>query len=358
MRLRIIDGGQRSAVGCQALWHGVAAAMRPEDDPALVLVTSTEPHVCIGYHQNADVEVDLDACRAAGVSILRRRLGGGAVLLDSRQLIFHYVWPRQRVPRRLAQLYPRFLAPLVEAYRALGIPAVYRPVNDIQVEGRKLAGAAAAEIGHAAVLGSMVLFDFDGHLMAHLLRVPDEKMRDKLAVALNDYVTSLRRFLPTPPDRAGMLKLLVAKSATQLRVRPEASKLSVREQQAVASEVGRLSEPTWTPRSGRKFVAAGAKLAAGAYLARGLHKAPGGMIRVDLLARDGRIATLDIAGDFTCSRPDMIDVVADRLIGLALGEQALTDVIARAIDALALDLPGIAPADLAAAIRNAHRDGC
>jgi lipoate---protein ligase len=358
MRLRILDGGQRSAIGCQALWHGVGEAMRPEDDPALVFVTPTEPHVCVGYHQNADVEVDLAACHAAGVSVLRRRLGGGAVLLDSRQLIFHYVWPRQRAPRQLALLYPQFLAPLVEAYRAIGVPAAYRAMNDVHVAGRKIAGAAAAEIGQTAVVGSMVLFDFDGALMARLLRVPDAKMRDKLAVALGDYVTSLRRLLPAPPDRAEMMALLVRQSAKLFEVQPEASEATAAERRAADSEARRLSDPAWTRRPGRKFVTDGAKLAAGAYLVRGQHKAPGGLVRVYLLARDGRIAGLDITGDFTCSRPEAVGDLTRQLEGLAPNDPALPDVIATAIKALDLDMPGVAPLDIAAAIRDAERDGC
>src|SRR5258708_7913865 len=99
MRLRVIDGGIRSPIGTQALWHGVASALQPTDDPALVLVTPAQPFVCIGYHQDAAIELDLAACRHAGVGVLRRRLGGGAVLLDGGQLIFHFVWPRQRAPR-------------------------------------------------------------------------------------------------------------------------------------------------------------------------------------------------------------------------------------------------------------------
>jgi lipoate---protein ligase len=358
MRLRVIDGGERPAVAAQGLWYGIAQSMQAKDDPALVFVVPTEPHVCVGFHQNAAVEVDLDACRAARVGVLRRRLGGGAVLLDSRQLIFHYVWPRQHAPRQLALLYPQFLAPLVEAYRAMGVPAAYRAVNDVHVAGRKIAGAAGAEIGQAAVVGSMVLFDFDGALMARLLRVPDAKMRDKLAVALDEYVTSLRRLLRTPPDRAEMIALLVRQSAKLFGVRPEASETTAAERRAADTEAHRLSDPAWTARPGRKFVADGAKLAAGAYLARGQHKAPGGLVRAYLLARDGRIAALDIAGDFTCSRPEAIGDLARRLEGHAPDDPTLPDVIARAIETLDLELPGVAPSDIATAIRDAQRDGC
>jgi lipoate---protein ligase len=358
MRLRVIDGGVRSAVGCQALWHGVASSLRPGDDPALVFVTPGEAHISIGFHQNAAVELDLEACRAHGIGVLRRRLGGGAVLLDERQLIFHVIWPREQAPRRLALLYPRFLAPLLRAYRELGIAAAYRPANDIQVEGRKLAGAAAAEIGEAAVVGSMVLFDFDGALMARLLCVPDVKMRDKLGMALADYVTSLRRLLAAPPDRNAMRARLMRAASEEFGVQASVADLTAAEAMAVDAEAGSLSRPDWTHRAGRKFVAGGVKLAAGAYLAQGVHKAPGGLIRVALLARDGCIADLEIDGDFTCRNPDGIAGLARQLVGLPLETAALERAVSQAILRLDLDLPGIAPADLAQALGNARRDGC
>jgi lipoate-protein ligase A len=358
MRLRVIDGGTRAPVDSQALWHGVAQSLRPGDDPALVFVTPAAPYVCLGYHQNAALEVDLAVCREEQVAVLRRRLGGGAVLLDQRQLIFHFVWPRALAPRRAHELYPRFLEPLVRAYRHLSIEAAYRPVNDLQVSGRKIAGAAAAEIGEAMVVGSMVLFDFDGQRMARLLRVADAKMRDKLAVALADYVTSLARLLPAPPSREAMRDLLVRESAAALGVAPEPSRLSKRESAAVAAEAASLAAPGWTARAGRKLVADGVKLAAGAYLARGLHKAPGGLIRTTLLACDGRIVELDIGGDFACLDPAAVELLGQRLAGAALDDAALDSAVGHAMRMLDLDMPGVSPADLATAILAARRESC
>jgi len=357
-RLRVIDGGIRSAVDSQALWYGVARALSPDDDPALVLVTPAEPYVCIGYHQNAAVELDQAACRAAGIGVLRRRLGGGAVLLDGRQLIFHYVWPRDAAPRQAAALYGRFLEPLIRCYRHLGIAAVYRPVNDLQVDGRKIAGAAAAEIGDAVVVGSMVLFDFDGALMARLLRLPAEKMRDKLAGALDRYVVSLGQLLTDVPSRAAMIDLMLRQSANALAVAPEACELTADEQRAMADEVGMLATVDWTLRSGRKFVADGVKLADGVHLAEGRHKAPGGLIRVTLLERRGQIAELAVEGDFTCLRPAALGELCRRLAGATLDPAGLELAVADAVAALALDLPGVAPTDLARAILAARRDGC
>src|SRR5262249_22513572 len=140
--MRVIDGGQVSAKLSQAIWYGIASRMKPEDDPVLTLVNPLNPYVCIGFHQNARLEVDEGYCARRGIAVLRRRLGGGAVYIDHDQLIFHFMSPRRRVPSQVSHLYPMFIEPVVRTYRDLGIAATFRPVNDIQVDGRKIGGTA------------------------------------------------------------------------------------------------------------------------------------------------------------------------------------------------------------------------
>ena len=70
--------------------------------------------------------------------------------MDGNQIFYQVVLRRDHP---LAQgdrvaFYERMLKPVAEAYNDLGVPARYRPVNDvITAEGRKIAGTGAAEIG-------------------------------------------------------------------------------------------------------------------------------------------------------------------------------------------------------------------
>jgi lipoate-protein ligase A len=357
MRLRVIDRGFVPATPSQAIWHGIAAGMRPDHDPVLTLVNPAEPYVCIGFHQDAQLEVDEDYCRSRRIGVLRRRLGGGAVYLDQDQLIFHFIFPRRRAPGRTSELYPRFIAPVVRTYRALGIEAAYRPINDIQVDGRKIGGTAAAILDEATVLGGMFLFDFDTATMAHCLKVPSEKFRDKLHKTLEEYMTSMRRLLPAVPSRERVKALFLREVADCLGVTPRESVTTAAEEAAIAGEVAWLADPAWAARVGRRLVPQGVKLAAETFLTEGAHKAPGGLIRVRLLAREERIADIEISGDFTCNPAAGIAALAERLKGEPLSAPALADRIAGAMSELRLDLPGVTPQDLAAAIEQSqHRE--
>jgi lipoate---protein ligase len=354
--VRVVDLGYVSALQSQAIWYGIAAAMRPDDEPVLALVNSLQPYVCVGLHQDIALEVDEAHCRSRGIGVLRRRLGGGAVYIDRDQLIFHFIYPRRQAPARTAALYPRFIEPVVRTYRSLGIAAAYRPVNDIQVDGRKIGGTAAAILEEATVLGGMFLFDFDPATMARCLKVPSEKFRDKLHQSLGDYVTSMRRLLPAQPSREGVKAVFLQHVGETLGAIPREAEVTPAEQAAIAGEMTGLADPAWARRVGRRFVPQGVKLATGTFLTEGMHKAPGGLVRVRLLARDGRIADLEISGDFACTPSAGLEPLARRLTDRPLGGAALAPAIDRAIADLGLELPGVAAADLAAAIEAATPD--
>ena len=348
--LRVIDAGDVSAGLSQALWYGIVRWMTPDDAPVLTLVNSRDPYVCLGFHQNARLEVDEDYCAAHSIAILRRRLGGGAVYIDRNQLIFHFIFPRRHLPSQVARLYPMFIEPVVRTYRDLGIDAVYRPLNDIQVAGRKIGGTAAAILEDATVLGGMFLFDFDAATMARCLKVPSEKFRDKLHKTLDDYVTSMHRLLPQVPARETVKALFLRHVADCLNVVPGESAASAREQAAIEDEVACLRDPDWTARIGRKFVGPGVKVAADTYLTEGLCKAPGGLVRVQVLSQADRIVDIEISGDFTCQPPAGLARLAERLRGASLSPARLAATIADVLDGLRLELPGIGPEHLVAAI--------
>ena len=195
MRLRVLDFGFVPALRSQAVYHGVADTIAADGEPVLTLVNPDTPYVCVGVHQEVPREVDEAYCAADGLPIIRRHVGGGAVYLDRNQMFFHFMYPRTKAPQYAVNLYPRFIEPVVRTYRELGVEAEYRPVNDIQVKGRKIGGTGAASIGEATVMVGSFMFDFDTATMAHCLKVPSEKFRDKLRQTLDDYMTTMAKEL-------------------------------------------------------------------------------------------------------------------------------------------------------------------
>jgi len=81
----------------QALYHAAAHLGRE----SLFLLRPSTPYVCIGFHQDAKQEIDLDFTREHSIPVFRREVGGGAVFLDGMQLFFQLIIRRDRaeVPR-------------------------------------------------------------------------------------------------------------------------------------------------------------------------------------------------------------------------------------------------------------------
>lgn len=350
MRLRVLDFGLVSALRSQAVYHGLAETVRPDSEPMLSLASPATPYVCVGLHQEIAREVDEAFCAAHDLPVYRRQVGGGAVYLDHNQLFTHFVFPRARAPRHAAELYPLFIEPVVRTYRDFGINANYRPVNDIQVDGRKIGGTGAASIGEATVMVGSFMLDFDTATMAQCLRVPSEKFRDKLRQTLDDYMTTVVKQLGSIPPREDLLTCFFGHCRDVLGLDPQRDQPTEAEWRAIEAAEADLVDPEFIEMQGRKFVALGVKIAADTHLTESALKAPGGLIRIHLLNRGGKVGDLMISGDLTCLPPDGLDHLAADLRGTALDEAALTAAADRALSTRGIETPGVTPADFARAI--------
>ena len=350
MRLRVLDFGVVSALRSQAVYHGVAETIGAASDPVLTMCNPDRPYVCVGIHQEIAKEVDEDYCRETGLPIYRRHVGGGAVYLDGNQLFTHFIYPRNKAPQFAVNLYPLFIEPVVRTYHDLGVEAQYRPMNDVQVKGRKIGGTGAASIGEATLLVGSFMFDFDTETMVRCLKVPSEKFRDKLRQSLTDYMTTMKKELAEIPPRERVKSLFLGHCREVLGIEVVEDQPTDAETTAIAKAEEMLADPEWTNREGRKLVELGVKIAAGTHLTESTYKAPGGLIRVHLLGRHGRVENLMISGDFTCLPPDGIDGLAERLGGAVLALEPLTERIEALMTELHLQMPGVSAFDLATAI--------
>lgn len=349
MIVRLLDFGTVPALRSQAIYHGVAYAHRREHPDVVTLTRPSDPYVCIGHHQDAATEVDLDYCREAGLSVYRRQVGGGAVYLDGGQTFWHTIFHASRVPSTLADVYRRFIAGPVLALNRMGIPAVHRPVNDIQVEGRKIGGTGAATIGEAMVVAGSLLFDFDYELMCRVLRVPSEKFRDKLYQTMREYLTTIGRELgEAAPERATAERLLVEAFAETLGVELVPDEPRPDELEAIAREEERISSPEWLHLDGLPAAGGGVKVAEGVSVVEGTHKAPGGLVRATVALREGRIDGIVVSGDFFLEPASARERLQEALVGVPHRRADVLAVVKEVLEGV--DAPGLDAADVTAAV--------
>jgi hypothetical protein len=66
--MKLYNLGKVPWLDSQLIYHALAEMGRE----ALSLVSPATPYVCIGFHQDAEQEVDLDYCKARGISFCKK----------------------------------------------------------------------------------------------------------------------------------------------------------------------------------------------------------------------------------------------------------------------------------------------
>lgn len=145
-------------------------------------------------------EVRLEYCAANGIEVGRRITGGGGLYLDEGQACWELVLERRALGADLAAITARICTAAAAGLRRLGVPAGFRPRNDIEVDGRKLSGTGGVIDGDTLFFQGTLLVDFDPLRMIEALRIPVEKLARRDLEDARRRVTSLREILGrTPP---------------------------------------------------------------------------------------------------------------------------------------------------------------
>ncbi|RLG70141.1 MAG: lipoate--protein ligase family protein [Methanobacteriota archaeon] len=151
--------------------------------------------VSIGYFQSLEREVDLEFCREHGIDVVRRITGGGAVFHGSGEVTYSLIALEGTpgIPRNILRSYEVICQGLVEGLKMVGLQAVFNPVNDVLVNGRKISGSAQTRRWGAVLQHGTVLLDFEPSKMFSALRVTDEKIRDKMIRKAEERVTTIKK---------------------------------------------------------------------------------------------------------------------------------------------------------------------
>lgn len=285
----------------QLIYHALAGLGRE----SLCLVSPSTPYVCIGFHQDLEQEVDVDFCEKNGIPVFRREVGGGAVYLDGNQHFFQLILDKRHpgIPKSKEAFYKKFLQPVIAVYRAIGIPAEYKPINDLIAGTRKISGTGVGEIGDCIVFVGNLIMDFNYEMMAKVLRVPDEKFRDKIHKTLKDNLSTIIRELgPEAAEQwsdASLNSMMVEEFEKLLG--PMAPREKDQDLQAKMDELSvEMLSDEWSHQKGRLTPGRNIKIRAGIKMVHKMHKATGGLIRADFEVREGRFGSVSLSGDFFC----------------------------------------------------------
>jgi len=193
---RLLLTGEHNAFSNMAIDEAVLLSVANGTSPTTVRFYQwSPPAVSIGYFQSMNEEVDVEACKRHGIDMVRRITGGGAVFHDKMKEITYSIVMRESDPmlsKDIRESYGVLCSGIVRGLKRLGIDAEFKAINDICVGGKKISGSAHTRRYGGALQHGTILYDVDLKLMFSLLKVPSEKIRDKLINSASERVTSIR----------------------------------------------------------------------------------------------------------------------------------------------------------------------
>jgi lipoate-protein ligase A len=270
--LRVIDFGQSAPLRSQTLWHAVAYGVAAGAPATLSFTRPAAAYVCLGYHRGLE-EVDSQYCRANGLPVLRRMVGGGPVYLDRDQLFFQICLPSALVPPARPQALRMLLEPAVTAFRAVGVPAELDGELEICVGDRKVCGYGAGQIDDAVVVCGNLIESFDHERATRVLAIADPAQRDQTLALMRRFVAA------TPVDPVAFRAALVDAYAARLGLAPVPGGLSETERRALEDLDEKFASEGWlggprrpAPPGGRPVRARQVKVRAGVWTLGATHE--------------------------------------------------------------------------------------
>ncbi|MGQ9514860.1 MAG: lipoyl protein ligase domain-containing protein [Thermoproteota archaeon] len=289
--------------------------------------------------------------------VIRRSQGGGATYLDSNQIFYQVVARKDSkvMPSGIQELFEKLLSVTVSVYRKLGLQAEYKAINDVVVRGRKISGNGAGAFGKdTTILVGNIILDLDYDSMSSVLKVPDEKFRDKMAKSMMEWVTSINRELGYIPSSERIKALLVEAYESTLgiklvRAKPSHEEIKIWEKQVkprhLSGEWLNMPEIRYEVLIGRREV----KIAEGIKVVELAHKAKK-LIRVRAELVCDELREIMISGDFFMIPEAALHDLESSLRGTKMDRDSILKIVFDFYKRSGVQTPGVKPEDFVDAI--------
>ena len=306
--------------------------------------------ITIGVLEDPEKSLHLDYCREKGIAVRRRLNAGGAIFANQNSVMnCLYVDVTQPwVPfKTIREAFPYFLERMAAvASELFGIEARYRPVNDIEVNSRKLVATSARLENGILTLRSVInVRPVDRTLISGAIIARPEKFQDKKQKDGGSRFTCFDDEVGRPIERGEIYALA---TATMRRVfGPELEiaegELTAKEQQYRDEYLERCKSDEWYYGNSERVRFAKANPAARKVEA--YHKAPAGLMGLALLAHEGKVHDVILLADFHPSPYSVMGRLEEALRGQPLDLDILMARVSEVYNSPGVEIPGTALSD-------------
>ena len=269
--------------------------------PTLRLYTY-QPCALVGRFQTIENELNLDYCVKNKIPVNRRPTGGGAIIMGENQLGVALAIPGKSdetyasVRERMAQ----FSQGIISGLATLGINVEFRRKNDLEVNGKKIAGLGLHKTATGGLLfHASLLVDLDVAYMLNVLQTPFEKISDKEISSVAERTTTIQRENLNPITLNKVRRTVLNGYKTAFGVNMELSDFSHEEMDEIRQlEKDKYMDSDWIFQSTDVADAIG----------KSIIKTEGGLLDIRIVLAGKMIKSAYIGGDFFTSEHAIADL--------------------------------------------------
>ncbi len=338
-----------------ALERGVMEGTSPD---TVVLNVAPEDSFTVGLLDDPEKAIDLNFCKEKGITVRRRNTTGGTIYLAKGSAIICYFLrlADPAVPRTIGEAFPKLLGDFAATLQSLfRFPAKYRPLNDVEVEGRKIIPASCKV--ERDTLGFRLVLNVkpqNVEVTSRAILLPPEKVQDKALKTVEARLTHLER-------EAG--RAITHQDLNNI-VR-EAIQLSFGEVELVAGMMSPDEEKYWQEfrelYSRDRWLLANSeafrfkKIPPEAKRGEGRVKAVAGLIRAVVLKHEDRIYDIILSGDVHPRPQTILTDMESALRGASAAPEEIRRRIGEVYHRPGVEISGTTLEDFVSAVMGASR---
>lgn len=283
-------------------------AVKQLDEPVF-LFWQTQPTLMLGKYQNTLEEINQNYAQEHDIRVVRRMSGGGTIYTDPGGFQFTFI----NYGDNSGIHFQEYIAPVIDALRALGVPAEFNGRNDLLIGGRKFSGNAQYKLAGNTVHHGSLLFDTDIKQMVKSTTADEYKIVSKGIKSVRERVTNIREHLQEPitPEqfKKHMIACIMGKDPRQYRLTEEDRRAIAQ----IADERFRSWESIYGADPKFSIVKTG--------------RFAGGKMTFSIDVKEGQITAAQVSGDFFGT--ERASALGTALIGCRYERQAVADALMR-----------------------------